>query len=97
MRGKEGLKKKRDGLFVLGWGQGDVVAFLDNHRMPEKKEDIEPIREKVILTISSSLVRARWGTSRTAYGMDMESAVSTWRGPLPQRSSPVSALPSPRN
>jgi hypothetical protein len=35
------------------------VAFLDNHKLPEKKgdSDIEHIGEKVILTLSSSLVR----------------------------------------
>lgn len=43
------------------------MAFLGNHRFPDKKkEDIgEPIGEQVVLTISSSLVRAE-GTSRTA-------------------------------
>lgn len=41
----------------LGWGHGDVVAFLDNHRMLEKNEGIGAIEKKVLLTISSSLVR----------------------------------------
>jgi hypothetical protein len=54
------INKRRDGYFVLG-GHGDAVAFLDNHRFPEKKKDIESIGEQVILTISSNLVRTEVG------------------------------------
>ena len=41
----------------LGLGHSDVVAFLDNRRMLEKNEGIGAIEKKVLLTISSSLVR----------------------------------------
>jgi hypothetical protein len=48
---------KEAGRALCSWvgGLGDVVAFLDNLRLLEKKEDIERIGEKVILIISSSL------------------------------------------
>jgi hypothetical protein len=57
---------------LLGWRHGDVVAFLDNHRLPEKKEDIG---EKVVFRISSSLVRAdsRWGRLGRHIAGNMES------------------------
>ena len=51
------------GRALCSWvgGHADVVAFLDNHRMPEKKDGIERIGEKAVLTISSSPVRAEVG------------------------------------
>jgi hypothetical protein len=36
-------KEKTEGqILFFGWGHGDVVALLDNHMLPEKKEDIKP-------------------------------------------------------
>ena len=56
---EEGILKKRDGLFVLGLG-GMLMLWpsLTTIVCRRKKEGIQPIRKKVVLTISSSPVRA---------------------------------------
>jgi hypothetical protein len=72
------------------------VAFLDNHKTPEKIEDIDYIGESH-LNNSVEPSEGEGGERQGRHRMDMECAVSTW-GPC--LSGVASALPddsSPRN